>query len=206
MPDLARLRVGLSGTRGDLLLSIGADRFGSDRYREETIVVGLGARLCGRTRVGVSAGLYHLRIEGFGGAGAPGFDVGLSSRPLPGLRIGAVWRALNRPRLGASRVRVPSALVVGVEGSLSGRTGWTVEGRRLDRGGSSIGIGFVFGVIRGVRIGVGMCGETGEYGLGAELDPPYLRVGYAVSMHPALGATQSIVLSLGRGTGGGGPP
>ena len=206
LPALRRIRIGLSGARERLLWSIGAGRFGGEPYREETLAAGVGAGLTARTRLGASVRLLRLRIAGHGSAAAAAIDAGLASRPTRDLRIGVVWRALNRPRLGVSRVPLPSALIVGVEGSVGGRVTWTVEGRRPDSGPGDIGIGFVFGVIRGVRIGVGVCGETGEYGLGTEFDPPHLRIGYAVSMHPALGTTHSVSISFGRGAGGGRSP
>jgi hypothetical protein len=73
-----------------------------------------------------------------------------------------------------------------------------VEGTRSFVGEDDIGIGFIFGAIRGVKIGVGLRRETGEYSLGMELDPPMFRIGYAASVHPVLGVTHAISLSIGR--------
>jgi hypothetical protein len=197
MRELTHVSCSGSASRGGTLWSFGLDRFGDARYGEELAVAGVGVQLAARTRVGVGARLHRLRIEGYGSALAPGFDLAWSCIPAGKTRIGAVWRNLNHPRLGISRAEIPGGLVVGMSGQVGRRAVWTVEGKRAILGEVAVGVGFAFSLSRELTMRVGFQRETGEYSLGAALHLPFVRWDYAVSLHPSLGVTHYVSLSVG---------
>ncbi len=199
---LSMMSLALSSAGSRFLWSLGLERFGNDRYREELSVVGVGLPLTSGVRMGLTVRLHGLGIQEYGSARAPGFDLGWSSEPVEGLRFGAVWKNFNRPRLGVSRIPVPHGLVLGVEGEVSKRLTVAVEGERVMGADNGIRAGFRYGMTEDFLIRTGFRRETGEYSLGATVYLPVLRVDYAFSIHPVLGITHFISLSAGSRLGG----
>ncbi len=197
MKELAHVGFSFSGSCRDFLLSAGAERFGNDLYGEELVVLGLGFPLAASTRVGIAARIHRLRIEGYGSAWTPGLDWAWYSEPADLFRIGAVWRNVNMPRLGASGTKLPSGLIVGVSGTFSKRMTYSVEGRKAWAREVDSGFGFAFLVSRELILRVGYRRETGEYSLGSTLHLPLFRWDYAISVHTVLGITHYFTLSTG---------
>jgi len=199
MRELTRIALALSRGGHRFVWSMGAERFGNDLYGEEVIVLGLGFPFLGRSRVGLSGKFCNLWISGYGTAAAPALDIGWSTLAGDGLRLGAVWRNVNRPELGLSGEEIPGGLIVGVSGTISGRLSWTVEDRRLFPGGSGVGFGVAGRLYGGFRAEMGYRRETGEYSMGATMNLSLLRWDYSVSIHPMLGITHYISMAIGFG-------
>ena len=74
-------------------LSVGAGTFGFEDYREVHLNGGLAAAVpVGTTRrlgLGVNARYHHLRIPGYGRAGALTLNIGIAAQVLPALTLGS---------------------------------------------------------------------------------------------------------------------
>ena len=198
MRELTHISFSFSMAGRKVLWSFGGEKFGSDLYSEELAVLGMGFPFTGKTRIGFAARLHRLRIQGYGEAFAPGFDVAWFSTPVEKLQIGAVWRNLNRPELGSSGTEVPSGLIVGLGGRVTKHLAWTVEGSRAMAGLEGVGFGFAFTVSRPLMMRMGYRRESGEYSLGMTLHLPLFRWDYAFSIHPVLGTSHYFSLTLGN--------
>jgi hypothetical protein len=197
MRELTQVGFSLSGDTGGILLSIGGEKFGNRLYSEELAIIGFGYPVTAGTRIGMAARLHRLRIDGYGEAISPGFDLAWSSSPNEHLNVGAVWRNINRPDLGSSGTKVPSCLIVGIEGSISERMVCMVEGVKAAGEGGRIGLGFAFAMSRELTMRMGYRRDTGEYSLGTTLHLPLVRWDYAISVHSVLGFTHYFSLSVG---------
>ncbi len=197
MKELGHVGYSFSRNCRTFLLSAGVERFGNDLYREEQIVLGLGFPVTAATRLGIAARFLRLHIEGYGSAWTPGFDWAWYSEPSELLRVGAVWRNVNMPRLGASGTKLPGGLIVGVSGTFRKRMTYEVEGRKTWAGEVDSGFGFAFLVSRELVLRVGYRRETGEYSFGSTLHLPLFRWDYAISAHTVLGITHYFTISTG---------
>ncbi len=203
MKELTRITFALSCTSRHILWSVGAERFGNELYGEELTVVGLGIPVRAKTRIGFSGKLHRLSIKDYGDALAPAIDVAMSAVPTENVVIGVVWKNINRPDLGSSGIKIPGALVAGIGGSLSDRLAWSVEDRRGTVSNDELSLGFAFHIAEEMVVRMGYRGNTGEYSMGTTLRVHFSRLDYAFSIHPVLGATHYISLSVGsRLTGG----
>lgn len=94
-------------------LSAGISQFGPPSYREEEAAVGAAAGLSSKIYAGVSARGYSLKIDRFGEAKAYGIDAGVIARVHPALTMGFSGKNVNRPKLGASQIALPTGLNLG---------------------------------------------------------------------------------------------
>jgi hypothetical protein len=202
MNGLSVMSLALSSAGRGLVWSFGIERFGNDRYSEDLSVMGIGFPLASGIRAGLTAKLHRLSIKGYGAAHALGIDIAWSSEPIKDFRIGAIWRNVNRPLLGVSRIKVPHGLIVGLEGELSRRLSITVEGGRVMGADNRISAGFSFDITKDFIIRTGCRRGTGEYSFGSTIHLPLFRLDYAFSVHPVLGITHFISLSTGNRYGG----
>ncbi len=197
--ELSELDVGflaLGYRRGDVLFSLGVQQFGSsDLFAEQIARAALGYRL---RNVSASVTLSFKRFEFGGGyqslnSRALGFGAGLRTRH------GTVHLAvdnLNRPTFSESAPAEPRQASVFAE--LSGRASFTIvaSARFEERARPNFGLGQTVTLTDFAKLSWGISSEPLIYGAGFEISKSRVTFIYAGSIHPALGFSQSLTLSL----------
>jgi hypothetical protein len=113
LPELNLECFSVSGSSKFANFGINGSTFGSELYRETSADIAMARALRPNLVAGVAFGVRSLSVRDYGNGSAPCVTVGLLAAPTDLVKIGVVWRNLNRAYIEGYQDRLPESLTLG---------------------------------------------------------------------------------------------
>jgi hypothetical protein len=196
MPEIKRGALAASCTLPAGTFALSMSGLGFELYHEMRVGIAAARQLNDRVVVGFGLGLYSLAIRGYGSDMAVGLDIGALLRIVPGISYGVVFRNVNRPAIGDDQETLPQSLSMGVSvhplpGAL---VAVCMEKDSRYPFEMSVGVEYCLEDLVALRFGAAHEPSTVAAGIGVRTS--LLSMDYAYTMHPDLGGTHSVSLSV----------
>jgi hypothetical protein len=196
LPELGRESVTVTGrTRGQPWV-IGAATFGSDLYRESRFSIAVARELPPTVAVGIEANGEWLQIRNYSQGRALAFGAGLLARPVERVAVGAAWKNLNDPRISGYRDRIAESLTIGAAVEIGDEDVIVADVTQVVRFRAEYRLGAEARVLRALWIRVGARAEPVRPSAGIEIAVRHWHFLYAADLHPDLGASYELGLSV----------
>jgi hypothetical protein len=195
---LGRTACAASVKLGDAGAGLGFQTFGSSLYRETAAVLSIGFSR-GFMGLGLSARALGLTVARYGSARTGVVDAGMALRLSQRICFGAVASNILAARIGERQDTIPRVLRLGFSVAWLRDALFCLEAVKDTEFPVDLRSGCEFRLKPVViRIGVGRDPSVWTCGFGLNLGP--IRLDYAMTDHPVLGATHqaSIILELGN--------
>jgi hypothetical protein len=172
-------------------------RFGFDLYSETAVGIAYGAG-AGALLFGAAARYTRLAISRYGSAGIVAFDAAVVVVTASWFRWGIRITDLNRPAVGATGERLRESAGFAAAVRLPGGASFLAEACRDDAGSFAGRAGLSWNG-RPVFAAVGASGGFDRIHCGIGLTAGPAGFGYGVVVHPELGWSHALWLSMGAG-------
>jgi hypothetical protein len=196
LPELGRESVNVTEKTRDQPWAFNAATFGSDLYRESRFSVAVARELHPTVAVGAEASGEWLQIQNYNQGRALAFAAGLLARPSEHLTVGAAWRNLNEPRISGYRDRISESLTIGAAVEIGDEGVIAADVTQETRFRAEYRVGAEAQVLRTLWIRVGARAEPVRPSAGIEIGVGRWHFLYAADLHPDLGASHELGLSV----------
>jgi len=160
--------------------------FGSALYRETEMGVSWAVHLTSTSAVGITVKRQDLRLERYGGIGAWQSDLGVVSRPIPKVTLGATVHNVTQSRLSGTSESPSSSLVAGATGELWARGLTTLSVVQQSGGETSWRVGQEVLLHSVLAVRAGFETAPNRFTLGAGFCLRRCRLDYAFLTHASL--------------------
>jgi hypothetical protein len=194
--ELKRGAVSLARNTPVGVIALAVSGFGFELYHEHSLGLAFSASYNERFAAGVGLDWYSIGIQGYGNDHAAGIHVGLHVQVVEDVSYGVGIRNLNRPYISRDAESLPQSIAMGLNArpvrnallALSvGKDAWHPAELRL-------GLEYALRDLLTLRIGTGSEPANASVGIGFLRSP--FCVDYAYVLHPDLGGTHYISLSI----------
>jgi hypothetical protein len=197
MAELSRASCVLAVPVGPLALGVSGSHFGFSLYREWTVSLIAGFQPQTNTSVGIRVNWHTLTIAGYGCGSTASLDAGLRVQIGDDLAYAASILNATGASIGAARESLPQTLLTGFSFSPVSAILLVLDlTKDLDFPLSSR-IGVEYQPLTELSLRCGMNGETGSFAAGLGLHVGQISFDYAISIHPVLGPTHHLAVTMG---------
>ena len=199
LADLDRVFVAAATRRGSITAAIGLSQFGKSALYSEKLVKGMISYQRGQAAIGFTGSAIEVRFGGnYGQFRAATFGAGVAVQSTR-LRGAVVADNLTRPRLFVSAVPYPRTARMNFELLTERHLSVTLRTTMTEHEKPRVGLGQRIPLSKVSALYWGVSTRPLEYGAGVDIGRKGMVFTYTAGIHPVLGFSQTISLSIGTG-------
>ena len=166
-------------------------RYGIDSYNFQNYGLSYGRKLSAKLNIAASFNLYQFRIENYGNALVPNFQIGLQSKMNDRLSIGA-HLANPLPLEIVEGVDFPTVLSIGLKYNVSSIIEIYLDVEKNIIQKENIKIGLSYAIHPKFNLRIGMNSFPGSFHFGFALNLQKMQINFGNGFHPILGNTSGL--------------
>jgi hypothetical protein len=202
LADLDRVFVAAATRRGPISAAIGLSQFGKSALYSEKALKGMISYQLGQAAIGLTGSAINVQFgSNYGQYWAGTFGAGLAVRSAR-LLGSVVADNLTRPKLFASALAYPRTARLNIELLTARLLSVTLRTTMTEHEKPRVGLGQRIPLSKVSALYWGVSTRPLEYGAGVDIGRKGMVFTYAAAIHPVLGFSQTISLSIGSGGAG----
>lgn len=199
LADLDRLFVAAATRRGPVTAAIGLSQFGRSALYSEKLLKGMISYRRGQASIGLTGSAINVQFgNNYGQYWAGTFGAGLAVRSAR-LLGSVVADNLTRPKLFGSALPYPRTARVNIELLTERHLSVTLRMTMTEHEKPRVGLGQRIPLSKMSALYWGVSTRPLEYGAGVDIGRKGMVFTYAAAIHPVLGFSQTIALSIASG-------
>ncbi len=177
-------------------VSLFLERFGFDLYKEFNCVLGFGALIESGVYAGCALNWRRVSIQGYGRSDAMLVNVGCIVDLVSDMRMGFVANNVLGETIGVQRQRFPQIASVGISYTPLASVLIAVEVEKDPKYASTLKVGFEARTFEHLVLRFGLDRDPDLVTAGFSVNVDMAEFGYAAVVHPQLGTTHQVEVSL----------